>query len=44
MVKESLEDAVRRILTPRTSGDLLREINDSKARSRPYVFTFGNID
>lgn len=44
MVRESLEEAVRRILTPRTSTDLLREIRDAQSRSRPYSMTFVGVN
>ena len=39
-----MEDAVRKILTPSTSTDLLRDIMDAKAQNRPFTITFIGVN
>jgi signal recognition particle receptor subunit alpha len=43
-VKSNLEDALRRILTPKTSTDLLHDISAAKAQGRPYTITFVGVN
>lgn len=43
-VKASLEAALRKILTPTTSLDLLREIQAKKATGRPYVISIVGVN
>jgi signal recognition particle receptor subunit alpha len=41
---KSLEPSIRRILTPSTSIDILREIASAKQSRRPYVITFIGVN
>ncbi|KAH8554776.1 SRP54-type protein [Umbelopsis sp. PMI_123] len=44
LVKENMESALKRILTPKTSVDILRDIEQAKAQSRPYSITFIGVN
>ncbi|KAI3942189.1 hypothetical protein MKW98_003788 [Papaver atlanticum] len=43
-VQEAMEDALVRILTPRCSIDVLRNVHASKEQGRPYVVTFVGVN
>ena len=43
-VREAMEEALTRILTPRKPIDILRGINEAKARGRPYVIAFVGVN
>ncbi|KAJ3109138.1 hypothetical protein HDU96_007301 [Phlyctochytrium bullatum] len=43
-VKAAMEVALKRILTPRTSTDILRDIMAAKAQGRPYTFVFIGVN
>jgi signal recognition particle receptor subunit alpha len=43
-VKASMELALKRILTPRSSTDILRDILAAKASGRPYTFVFVGVN
>ncbi|KAG5458657.1 MAG: hypothetical protein BJ554DRAFT_1079 [Olpidium bornovanus] len=43
-VKTSLAHALKKILTPKTSTDLLRDIVAARAEKRPYVVTFIGVN
>jgi signal recognition particle receptor subunit alpha len=43
-VKQALEDAVLRVLTPARSTDILREALDAKAAGRPYTIVFVGVN
>jgi signal recognition particle receptor subunit alpha len=43
-VRKAMEEAVTRILTPRKPIDILRGIQEAKARGRPYVITFVGVN
>ncbi|KAF7727877.1 hypothetical protein EC973_006990 [Apophysomyces ossiformis] len=43
-VRNSMEVALKRILTPKTSLDILRDIEQSKAENRPYTITFIGVN
>ncbi len=43
-MRSNLEEALRRILTPKTSIDLLRDIGAAKAQRRPYTITFVGVN
>jgi len=43
-VKAAVEDSLRKILTPTTSLDLLREIQNKKSQSRPYVISIVGVN
>ncbi|CAG8737675.1 14149_t:CDS:2, partial [Acaulospora morrowiae] len=43
-VKQSMEAAAKRILTPKTSIDLLRDISQAQAESRPYTMCFIGVN
>ncbi|XP_026450973.1 signal recognition particle receptor subunit alpha homolog [Papaver somniferum] len=43
-VQAAMEDAVVRILTPKHSIDVLRDIHDAKEQGRPYVITFVGVN
>ncbi|CAG8460236.1 12935_t:CDS:10 [Ambispora leptoticha] len=43
-VKQSMEVALKRILTPKTSVDLLRDIGQAQAESRPYTMCFIGVN
>jgi signal recognition particle receptor subunit alpha len=44
LVKENMETALKRILTPKTSVDILRDIEHAKAQSKPYSITFIGVN
>ena len=39
-----MEDALLRILTPRRSIDILRDVHAAKERGRPYVIVFVGVN
>ncbi|TPX64010.1 hypothetical protein SpCBS45565_g06211 [Spizellomyces sp. 'palustris'] len=43
-VKSQMESALRRILTPRTSTDVLRDIFSAQQSGRPYTITFVGVN
>ncbi|KAF9432415.1 hypothetical protein BGZ76_010840 [Entomortierella beljakovae] len=43
-VKQSMELALKRILTPKTSVDLLRDIAQAQAEKRPYTIVFIGVN
>ncbi|KAI7865166.1 signal recognition particle, alpha subunit, N-terminal-domain-containing protein [Spinellus fusiger] len=43
-VKKSMEIALKRILTPKTSLDILRDIDQTRVEKRPYVITFIGVN
>ncbi|KAJ3055018.1 hypothetical protein HK097_000097 [Rhizophlyctis rosea] len=43
-VKQHMEPALKRILTPRTSTDVLRDIFAAKAQGRPYSIVFVGVN
>ncbi|RHZ79020.1 hypothetical protein Glove_152g39 [Diversispora epigaea] len=43
-VKQAMEASLKRILTPKTSVDLLRDIGQSQAESRPYTICFVGVN
>ncbi|KAI8376136.1 signal recognition particle, alpha subunit, N-terminal-domain-containing protein [Radiomyces spectabilis] len=43
-VRNSMEAALKRILTPKTSLDILRDIEQSRANNRPYTITFIGVN
>ncbi|KAF9349465.1 hypothetical protein BGX34_001789 [Mortierella sp. NVP85] len=43
-VKQSMEVALKRILTPKTSVDLLRDIAQAQAEKRPYTIVFIGVN
>ncbi|CAG8726137.1 989_t:CDS:2, partial [Racocetra persica] len=43
-VKQSMESALKRILTPKTSVDLLRDISQAQSESRPYTICFIGVN
>ncbi|KAG0168419.1 hypothetical protein DFQ30_004780 [Apophysomyces sp. BC1015] len=43
-VRNSMEIALKRILTPKTSLDILRDIEQTKTENRPYVITFIGVN
>ncbi|KAF9942853.1 hypothetical protein BGZ75_009970 [Mortierella antarctica] len=43
-VKQSMETALKRILTPKTSVDLLRDIAQAQAERRPYTIVFIGVN
>ncbi|KAG0207993.1 hypothetical protein BGX28_000937 [Mortierella sp. GBA30] len=43
-VKQSMEIALKRILTPKTSVDLLRDIAQAQAEKRPYTIVFIGVN
>ncbi|KAF8428258.1 signal recognition particle, alpha subunit, N-terminal-domain-containing protein [Tirmania nivea] len=43
-VKAAVEASLRKILTPTTSLDLLREIQNKKSQSRPYVISIVGVN
>ncbi|KAI9025873.1 signal recognition particle, alpha subunit, N-terminal-domain-containing protein [Phycomyces nitens] len=43
-VKNSMETALKRILTPKTSLDILRDIEQTRAEGRPYVISFIGVN
>ncbi|KAI9278276.1 signal recognition particle, alpha subunit, N-terminal-domain-containing protein [Phascolomyces articulosus] len=44
MVRDSMEAALKRILTPKTSLDILRDVEQAKAERRPYVISFIGVN
>ena len=44
MVRDSMEVALKRILTPKTSLDILRDVEQAKAERRPYVMSFIGVN
>ncbi|CAO3590740.1 unnamed protein product [Absidia cylindrospora] len=44
VVRTSMESALKRILTPKTSLDILRDIEQAKSEKRPYVITFIGVN
>jgi signal recognition particle receptor subunit alpha len=44
LVKDNMETALKRILTPKTSVDILRDIEQAKAQSNPYSITFIGVN
>ncbi|KAF9215366.1 hypothetical protein BGZ59_001546 [Podila verticillata] len=43
-VKQSMETSLKRILTPKTSVDLLRDIAQAQAEKRPYTIVFIGVN
>ncbi|KAF8780333.1 hypothetical protein HU200_001434 [Digitaria exilis] len=43
-VQTAMEEALLRILTPRRSIDILRDVNAAKERGRPYVIVFVGVN
>lgn len=43
-VKQSMETALKRILTPKTSVDLLRDIAQAQSENRPYTIVFIGVN
>ncbi|KAI3872331.1 hypothetical protein MKX03_019598 [Papaver bracteatum] len=43
-VKAEMEDALLRILTPKRSIDVLRDVHAAKEQGRPYVITFVGVN
>ncbi|KAG0332911.1 hypothetical protein BG004_001054 [Podila humilis] len=43
-VKQNMETALKRILTPKTSVDLLRDIAQAQAEKRPYTIVFIGVN
>ncbi|KAJ3104195.1 hypothetical protein HDU97_009450 [Phlyctochytrium planicorne] len=43
-VKTAMEAALRKILTPRTSTDILRDVLSARAEGRPYSFVFVGVN
>lgn len=43
-VQEAMEEALTRILTPKRSIDMLRDIRLAKAEGRPYVTVFVGVN
>jgi signal recognition particle receptor subunit alpha len=43
-VKEAVEAALTRILTPKRSIDILREVRAAKGRGRPYIIVFVGVN
>lgn len=39
-----MEDALNRILTPKRSVDILRDVETAKEQSRPYVIVFVGVN
>ncbi|KAI7883066.1 P-loop containing nucleoside triphosphate hydrolase protein, partial [Lichtheimia hyalospora FSU 10163] len=44
LVRDSMEAALKRILTPKTSLDILRDIEQAKAQNRPYTISFIGVN
>ncbi|CAO3638824.1 unnamed protein product [Cunninghamella blakesleeana] len=44
VVRTSMESALKRILTPKTSLDILRDIEQAKSENRPYTITFIGVN
>ena len=43
-VRNSVEDALTRILTPRRSIDIMREIQAARAKGKPYTIVFVGVN
>ncbi len=43
-VRKSVEEALTRILTPRRSIDIMREIHAAKAKGKPYTIVFVGVN
>lgn len=43
-VRSSMEEALRRILTPKRSTDILREAKAARERGRPYTVVFVGVN
>ncbi len=43
-MKNALEEALVRILTPKRTIDILRDAQEAKARGRPYSITFCGVN
>ena len=43
-VRRAVEEALTRILTPRRSIDILREVQAAKARGKPYTIVFVGVN
>lgn len=43
-VRKSVEEALTRILTPRRSIDIMREIQAAKAKGKPYTIVFVGVN
>lgn len=43
-MKQAMEASLKRILTPKTSVDLLRDIEQARAESRPYTICFVGVN
>eukprot|EP00897_Mesotaenium_endlicherianum_P002686 jgi/Mesen1/2445/ME000158S01643 len=43
-VKAAMEEALQRILTPKRSIDILRDVHAAKEQGRPYVITFVGVN
>ena len=44
VVRSAVEEALTRILTPKRSIDILREVKNAKTRERPYVIVFVGVN
>jgi signal recognition particle receptor subunit alpha len=44
LVKEGTENAIRKILTPKSSTDVFTEMTEAKTMKRPYVITFVGVN
>ncbi|KAI8886067.1 P-loop containing nucleoside triphosphate hydrolase protein [Backusella circina FSU 941] len=44
LVRKSMETALKRILTPKTSLDILRDIEQAKSEKRPYTMCFIGVN
>jgi signal recognition particle receptor subunit alpha len=44
MIKAAMEEALTRILTPKRSVDVLRDVRAAKEAGRPYVITFVGVN
>lgn len=43
-VKAALEEAVKRILTPKKNIDILRDAIEAKKKGRPYIMVFVGVN
>jgi signal recognition particle receptor subunit alpha len=44
LLQTAMEEALLRILTPRRSIDILRDVQSAKERGRPYVVVFVGVN
>jgi signal recognition particle receptor subunit alpha len=44
LLQTAMEEALLRILTPRRSIDILRDVQSAKERARPYVIVFVGVN